>query len=48
MMITLYTVTIADEDGTVLERIEFPPSLLGDLRRELFSFEYDPEFDEED
>ena len=47
-MTTLYTVTVADEDGTVLERIEFPPSLLDDLRRELFSFEYDPEFDEED
>ena len=47
-MRTLYTVIVTDEDGGVLERIEFAPSLLDDLRRELSSFEYDPEFDEED
>jgi len=44
----LYTVTVADEDGTVLERIEFAPSLLDELRSELSSFEYDPEFGEEE
>jgi hypothetical protein len=48
MMTTLYTITVANEDGEVLERIEFVPSLLDDLLRELFGFEYDPEFDEED
>jgi hypothetical protein len=42
-----YTVTIANEDGEVLERIEIASSMLDELRNELSTFEYDPIIDGE-
>ena len=46
-MKNLYTVTIANEDGEVLERIQIAPSMLDELRNELSTFEYDPIIDGE-
>jgi hypothetical protein len=44
-MSNLYNVTVTNQDGEVLERIEVAQSMLDELLSNLLSFQYDPRMD---